>query len=778
MPEQQRYIYPPTTVEQLQALYSNPKVDTGFTTVSSELQYYSLIYDRSTTDKLKLPYSLQDLKIPPNELATSTTIYSTIDKIQKNFLYLNTRASISSNDLPVNFSGYYTCNNFNEPIFIENTSSSPTQVPVLTITGTPKHDPDQKTLDIIPGGEDLNQLTTGVWIRDNSVLSLQTDTFNSENYQYGFVASPNKLTVLKMSNNPVTNTTNVNDFGVITGSQGWTIINNFETIQDIPDQKNSLKYTNITKVKTGPDKKLYILDSGVNRADSGIPNISDKTQRGVIYKYNVNGYLNIETDNTITKDLRVLECTVGDVNVKSTQTNLVDPVAFTIGPENTIIVYDEYDYTFKIYDSNGTFIDRKPKRNTFFRGATGTKKQYLGVADIHYDIISNILYVLSPTGYVYTFDSEYKQLDKFIIQKNTSNQSNNLGVGDTTHLHFRPGYPGSIQSEQFIQLEFSASESNTYYVVTSNRVIKKFKSRPTSVVGVYNLLDNNIGMLAQTTSSAAIAYRAIPKFVSIVQEANVVAKSLVNADNEVVNVVDTDRSYIYDQMYMYCDFYDLSKTTRISATPIDINFLLSFRERIDLRSSLIKTDYQIYDIKESRSINHKEYNSDFSYNKLFAKIISNHIKMIKLLQYRPSASYLPTGDLVYKNHVYLNEKEHRELIVNADDSGYIGINEYFTNNTINRCISYIYNIQQSILKTLVIVEEDTWPSKLSDIPLEPYLYTSGNQFTDQDGIEYIGYYYIRTQTDGDIYVSGRNAQDGTYNQDQSPTTDRYLNIIT
>ena len=44
MPEQQRYIYPPTTVEQLQALYSNPKVDTGFTTVSSELQYYSLIY--------------------------------------------------------------------------------------------------------------------------------------------------------------------------------------------------------------------------------------------------------------------------------------------------------------------------------------------------------------------------------------------------------------------------------------------------------------------------------------------------------------------------------------------------------------------------------------------------------------------------------------------------------------------------------------------------------------------------------------------------------------
>lgn len=778
---QQRYIYPPTTVEQLQALYSNPQVVDGYTKIETEISDRGMLFDRAINDKLKLPYKLDDLVIVPNELATSTSVHTIVDKIQQNFLYLNSRATIASNALPGNYRGYYTANTLNEPIYIQNQTLVPAQAPVLKNIGYLTHDEDQKTLDVLHNGESLNQLTTGVWIRDNSMLDSETLGTGSESFQYGFLADQTTLTVVKMSRTPVNNTVNTDSFtGEINGSQGWVVLDRYEKIIDIPNNVNTLNYTNITKVKTDTNKNVYVLDSGVSRPGSGIADVSANSTRAVVYKYNMSGYLNIETDNTITKNKRELLYTLGDLNTKTTENDVISPVAFTTDAQENIILYDEHDYTFKIFDRNGNFVDKKPKRNTFFRGATGTTKQYLGVSDIHYDIDKSQLYVLTPGGFLYIFDSEYKQLSKLILDKNNSNQSRSLGPGDEKHLHFKPGYPGNNIKEHFMQLEFSKNEPNVYYVLTNNRVIKRFKSRPDYNVGVYNLLDNNIGMLAQTSSTAAIAYRAIPKFISVCQDANVVAKNLTNSDNEVVTVVDTNRSYTYDQMYMYCDFMDISKTSRIldyNDLSIGINFILLFEERINYRSSLVSRNYDIYDIDGVKSINHREYNSDFSYNKLLLKILNNHTKLIELLHYRLSASYISSGDLVYDKQIYLNEKEHRGLTIQLTDDFRVGINEYYTTSVLNRCIKYIYDIQKKILDILQPVMLNTWPFNSSDVPMEPYTYTSGDEFTDQDDRPYQGYYYIRTQTDGDVYVSGRNSNDGTTRPDGSPTTDRYLKQI-
>lgn len=778
---QQKYIYPPTTIEQLQALYSNPQVVDGFTTTEKELSDRGLLYDRAITDILNLPYTVDELIITPNELATSTSIHTIVDKIQQNFLYLNSRATIASNALPGHFNGYYTVNATNAPVFYKNTTTTPVQIPVLKNIGYVVYDEDQKKISDAPDGESLNQLTSGIWLRDNSILDSQTIGSATETFQYGFLADATSITVVKMSRNPENNTavTDINT-GKFSGSKGWAVINRYETILDIPNDKNALKFTNISKIKSDYDKNIYVLDSGVSRPGTGVAGVSDSSTRGMIYKYNVSGYLDVETNNTITKDKRQLIYILGDLNKKTTENDIINPATFTTDTNNNIIVYDEYDYTFKIFDANGNFVDKKPKRNTFFRGAVGTTKQYMGVTDIHYDSEKLHLYVLTPTGFIFVFDSEFKLISKIILDKNNSNQSRSLGPGDMKHLHFRPGYPGSSNNERFIQLEFSKNEPNVYYVLTTNRVIKRFKTRPDYSVGVYNLLDNNIGLHAQTISPAAIGYRVLPKFINICQDAHVVSKNLVNSDNEVVTVVDSNRSYTYDQLYMYCGFLDITRTTKVfnyNDLDIDINFIISFQERLNYRSSLVSRNYDIYDVDGIKSVNHREYNSDFNYNKLLHKLLNNHTKLIELLHYRLAASYISTGDLVYDRQIYLDEKEHRGLILKLTDDYRVGINEYYTTAVVNRCIRYIYDIQLKVLNILQTVELNSWPGIDTDVPLEPYTYTPGGEYLDQDGLNYQGYYYIRTQTDGDIYVSGRNSTDGTTNANGTPTTDRYLEPV-
>ena len=170
----------------------------------------------------------------------------------------------------------------------------------------------------------------------------------------------------------------------------------------------------------------------------------------------------------------------------------------------------------------------------------------------------------------------------------------------------------------------------------------------------------------------------------------------------------------------------------------------------------------------------KEYNSSFTYNKTFYKLLMNHKKMVNLLHYQLSALYISTGELIYDKQLYISEKEYRELIESINTDILVGVNEYFSTAVVNKLIKQVYDIQSKILNTIRIIKNNKWPPSNINIPLEPYLYTPGGEFQNQDNIDYVGYYYIREQVNGDIYVSGRTNTDGTQNADGSPTTDRYL----
>jgi len=82
---QQRYIYPPSTIEGVEAIYANPEIGNGFTTSSQQIVNYGILMDRTIADKLELPKNWDVLHIDPNELATSASIFNIYMGLMKIF---------------------------------------------------------------------------------------------------------------------------------------------------------------------------------------------------------------------------------------------------------------------------------------------------------------------------------------------------------------------------------------------------------------------------------------------------------------------------------------------------------------------------------------------------------------------------------------------------------------------------------------------------------------------------------------------------------------------
>ena len=182
---QQRYIYPPTTVSGLQALYANPQVPDGLSTITIEVNSNELLYDRAITDILELPNSLYDIQLKPNELANSTTIFKSIELLHENFLYLNTRATLASNDLPGQYKGYYSTSEGDSSLAVYTDALSAENLPILDISEeVPTPLTSAPSLSSTTNGQDLNSLVTGVWLRDNSLIDTTSTENAGENYHY------------------------------------------------------------------------------------------------------------------------------------------------------------------------------------------------------------------------------------------------------------------------------------------------------------------------------------------------------------------------------------------------------------------------------------------------------------------------------------------------------------------------------------------------------------------------------------------------------------------
>lgn len=771
-----KYLYTPSTVSGLQALYNNPETTPGFIKTSSLTERYEMLPDRYIGDIIELPYDLKSLELAPSELATSGSIYYTLDRLNENFTYLCSRSSIASNILPSNFQGFYSNTGGDNalPIFthIDSTLCVP---PTAFESGALTLDTTTPKLSSTTGGSSLNDLVDGVWLRDNSLISIENARF--ENFHYGFLASSNDITVVKMSAAPQNQTTpEFGPDGHPDATSGWRVLDKFKFVENLPSNNNKLYYTNITTIKKDHKKHIYVLDSGKPR--TGVVNVSDSSRRGVIYKYDVSGYIDTKTDYTIEQRQLKLLMKLGDMNTVTNVSDVVNPITFTIDQDENVILYDEHDYTFKVFDKYSNFVSKHPKRNMFFRGASGTDKTYIGVQDIHYDISTEKLYVLSSIGTVNILDKKFNVIEQIVIPKATSNQTTEYNPFDQQHPYYNVNSTGDPSRETFLSLKFSENESNSWYIMTDRRVIKRFKSRNKMNVATYNFLDVGIGLSVQPTGT--LGWRAKLLFMDILQEAKTVTKRYTNPDGEIIDILDDARSYTYDQVYIYTDFINLRESNNLLRDVLTNNrFILNFHEQTTIKSCLTIPNFDVYDISNTKpGINTREYTSDIVYNKLFYKILRNHDELIKRLTFRLTANYTPTGELVYTDTKYLQEHEHRSLTDGNINNFFAGVNEYISTGVINRMIKSVHDLQLKILKILQTHKNNKWPVDDMNVAAEPYLYTNGDQFTDIDGEKYVGYYYLREQPGGDIYITGRFDEDGVQLPDGAPATDRYLTLVT
>ena len=753
----QQYIYQPTSPVGLQGLYSDPDTPPGTTNLKQLILDANFISDRVAEDEIELPFKLEKIFIQPNELAQTEAINLTFDRLQQNFLYLATVCSIESNKLPLGYAGFYsakpTAGVLNTPEFT-STEDTEITVPTTNDISTNPTSTGHTPLSSLTNGDNLNNLVDGVWTRDNSPIQ----AINNVSYHYGLLLSADAINIVKMSSTP-------------DETYSWSVLNKINEVDT--ETNNSLEFTNLSKIKLDSHGAAYILDKGINRP--GISNVSNNSTRNVIYKYDISGLTNVDNDNTIYKNKIKYLGMLGDTYTSKSAADLIEPTCFTF-TTNNIVVYDEYDYAFKIFDYNFNFVKKYPKRNNFFRGFAGEKKQYIGVSDINYNESTNTFYVLTPGGRIIIYDSTFNNINEIVITNSTSNETNQPDSKDLNHPYYQPSAIGRANNEQYLSITSSTNDRNVYYVLTSFRVIKRFVSKPNFNIGSFKFLDKNIGIPA----AEGKPYRFVPKFLSTFLEATVVVKQKTDEDNNIVNVLDSTRSYTYDMMYMYGDFLDIDQVANLTSNTLGIKnwkYILAFKERTKKINVQHDDDFNVYDIVPTTTLNYKEYVSSLVYNKVFHKLLSNHTKLLKSIIYKFQCKYNSTGSLLLNQLEYISQEGFNMLLPDVSINNYIGINEYVTPGTLNRCLKEIYEIQLNILKVLSPNIINTFPLESEDSPLEPYTYTPGNEYIDTNDKKYTGYYHIANIGGKDRIITGRNNIDGTTNEDMIPTPDRYLTNI-
>ena len=74
--------------------------------ISSAIGQYNIIFDRFLGKPIELPYANFDsIKIQPNDIATSTVINHSLEKLYTNFLYLYKCSRVASNVIPISSCG-------------------------------------------------------------------------------------------------------------------------------------------------------------------------------------------------------------------------------------------------------------------------------------------------------------------------------------------------------------------------------------------------------------------------------------------------------------------------------------------------------------------------------------------------------------------------------------------------------------------------------------------------------------------------------------------------
>lgn len=222
-----------------------------------------------------------------------------------------------------------------------------------------------------------------------------------------------------------------------------------------------------------------------------------------------------------------------------------------------------------------------------------------------------------------------------------------------------------LSNEVLKKIVFSKENPNVFYLITSRNVYKKFVSSPNNTIGKYlfYLFKYDLPDELITTFGSASSERA---------DRNIVFTKNGNTGKF---------GYFYDNLNLY-----------------DI---------------LAANNFDVYNLDEI-IFNREEYLQNWVFNKNFAKIILNHMRLRDQIIGKFLAVKDERGNPIFRGSRYLLPSELNSIYFEQDITYFIGANEIVNNNIMNRALRKIYDIQVNLLNVL---KADNTKSPLLQTPV-------------------------------------------------------------
>jgi hypothetical protein len=663
--------------------------------IESVINQEGINFDRYLGTTLVLPWpEFEEIKIQPNDTAIAPVIDLAFKKLYDNFLYLYKSSRVASNIIPV------------------------TQVATAGLSALPECIVEGLTIKIAysdtegpcPGGHVCNAATYDFYM--NGIYLGEVNLNNSPgggDRESTFILTKSQAEAIAAVSPIVT-------FGIFCNvppdvDLGWGLGQCHTNLPWIrvytPDgailyEECAAEIEFEVNLCAGPDAdnniRWYMYSEGLSSSqfrplETGDYGNLDNTDAIIVAENLNNNNLNLFTSTG--RDLVVWSTDkrfITDANDKKLSINLalstneIYPAAgvywqkindFVFGDNYSLFVLDLSGNRVVKYNAEGFFNDNNILENELIfvdtiGGLGGQDAENLFYQPRSIDFYNSHLYVLdSGNGCIKMFDNEFNWVKTYRLFRDfltdypihlSHDKNGNMYVLTTQNkiLKYDTNFQNKVeipldslsaQNESYIKLSFSPTDENIFYVLSNKNIYKKLVSQPDEDVGKYLPY-----LLRGSEEDTYSALYSLP----------------INTG---------DINFVF------------------SKSPNGAGKVIAWFDNINLFDVLSNNNFDIYTFDEIK-INRGEYLQNWVFNKAVSKMLVNHMRLRDQITGRFLAKRDSKNNITFRGTRYFTPTELDILRFEQDVTNYIGMNETFQNNIVNRCLEKIFSYQETLANAL------------------------------------------------------------------------------
>jgi len=668
--------------------------------ISTVIKNEGITFDRYLGEPLELPWpDFEEIKIQPNDTAIEPVINLMLRKLYDNFLYLYKSSRVASNIIPV----------------AQIATAGLSALPQCVVAGLQIIIAYSDTQGPCPGGHNCNAATydffmNGLYLGEINLNNApgggdRQTTFTLTQQQAELIAAASPIITFGIFCNLPLNV----DLGWGPGQ----CHNNLPWIKVVTPDGAVLYETCAAEIEFDVDLcqgqeaevsdeldelRWFMYAEGLSSSqfrsfETGNYGNLDNTDNIIVADNLNNSNLGIITSSG--KDLVLWSADkrfITDANDKKLTINLllstneIYPAAGVQWQKINDMVFDDNYNLFVLdlsgnrvvkYNAEGFFTDNNILENTLpfvdtIGGYGGQDGNSLFNNPRSIDFYNSHLYVLdSGNGCVKMYDAEFNWVTTYRLFRDflvdyplhlSHDSDGNMYVLTTQNkiLKYDSNFQNkteipldslSAQNESYIKIIFSPTEKNIMYVLSNKNIYKKLVSQPDEDVGKYLPY-----LLRGSEDDTYSAFYPIP----------------------------TSRG---DVNFVF------------SKSPNGAGKIIAWLDNINLFDVLSDNDFDVYAFDDIK-INRNEYLQNWVFNKAISKLLINHMRFRDQITGKFLAKRDSKNNITFRGTRYFTPEELEELRFEQDITNYIGMNEIFQNNIVNRCAQKLFNIQVMLMKEL------------------------------------------------------------------------------